>query len=322
MGKESIVYRDRRIALVVPAHNEERLLPETLAAVPEFVDRIFVVDDCSSDATSAVAEARRKLDPRIEVLRHETNRGPGGAIVTGYLAAREDGFDIAVVVGGDHQMPQGEMERLLDPIVEEGVDYAKGNRFMEGGNAFDEMPGIRLFGNTLVSFLTKVASGYYKSYDVVNGYTAVGKRALHLVPWERAWKGYGYPMDFLIRLNTYGCRIRDVPHTSIYLKGERQSQIKSVRYALSVSPMIVRGFFRRLFVKYLLRDFHPVFFFYLLGLVLLPLGLWLGCEIVWIKIFAEGRGVTPLTGILCALFLILGTQSLLFAMLFDMQESS
>jgi len=315
------MYRGNKVALVIPAHNEEKLLPPTLETVPELIDQVFVIDDCSTDGTAEIVRTRSATDPRVILIQNEQKMGPGSGIITGYIAAREGDFDLVVVVGGDNQMPLDEVERFLDPILDDGIDYTKGNRFIQGGNAFEDMPAVRLFGNSLISFMTKIASGYYKCWDVVDGYTAISKRALHLVPWEKAWKRYGYPMDFLIRLNTYGCRVRDIPRTAIYLPGERQSQIKGVRYALSVSPMIMRGFFRRLFVKYFLRDFHPVIFFYLLGLILIPLGVWLGIKIIAIKLLVEGGGVTALTGILCALFLILGVQALLFAMFFDMQES-
>lgn len=315
------MYRDHKIGLVIPAHNEERLIRPTLEHVPELVDRVWVIDDGSQDQTAAVVSEIAGTDSRIELLSHSVAEGPGAAIISGYQAALAADMEIVVVVGGDYQMDLSEVTGFLDPIIDDQVDYTKGNRFMMGGNAFEDMPAIRLFGNTLISFMTKIASGYYKVFDVVDGYTAISRRALELVPWQKAWPKYGYPMDFLIQLNTYGCRVRDIPRRAIYLEGERQSQIKGLRYAVSVSPMIIRGFFRRLFVRYLLRDFHPVIFFYLLGLLLLPLGGILGVRLLWIRLFVDGGGITPLTGILCALFMILGLQSLLFAMLFDMQES-
>jgi glycosyltransferase involved in cell wall biosynthesis len=315
------MYRDHKIALVIPAQNKELLLPATLEGVPELVDKVFVVDDVSSDNTSQVIKDRATLDPRVHLIQHTEKTGPGGGIISGYIAARDEGFDLVLVVGGDNQMDLSEAKNFLDPLIDQEIDYTKGNRFMMGGNAFEDMPAIRLLGNTLISFLTKVSSGYYKTFDVVDGYTGLGKRALNLVPWEKAWKRYGYPMDFLIRLNTYGCKIKEIPRRAIYLEGERQSQIKGIRYALSVSPMIIRGFFRRLFVRYILRDFHPLIFFYIMALFLIPTGFAIGAKILW-NLLVVGAGATTLTGILCALCIIMGFQSLLFAMLFDMQESS
>jgi len=139
------------------------------------------------------------------------------------------------------------------------------------------MPATRLFGNMLITVLTKIASGYFKIADVVDGFTAISREALEAVDWDRTWAGYGYPMDFLIRLNAHGLRVRDVPRRAIYLAGERQSQIKGTRYALRVTPMLVRGFFWRLWNKYVLWDFHPLVFFYFFGLTLLPLGVAFEC---------------------------------------------
>ena len=182
------------------------------------------------------------------------------------------------------------------------------------------MPKTRLLGNIIITGLTKISSGYYKIMDVVDGYTATTKKVIDLIDWNKAWKGYGYPMDFLIRLNAYGFKVKDVPRSSIYLKGERQSQIKGLRYALKVSPMLLKGFFWRLITKYIYRDFHPLVFFYFAGLVLLPFGVFYGGYLVYQQIV--GIGVSGPRAILCALSLIMGLQFLLFAMLFDMQESS
>jgi hypothetical protein len=181
------------------------------------------------------------------------------------------------------------------------------------------MPKTRLIGNALISSLTKIASGYYKIVDVVDGYTAINRDALETIDWDKAWQGYGYPMDFLIRLNAYGFRVKDVPRRAIYLPGERQSQIKGLRYALRVSPMLVCGFFWRLWTKYILWNFHPLVFFYLAGLILFPLGILMGLWLVYEQ--AIGIGVSGPRAILDALLIITGLQFLLFAMMFDMQES-
>ncbi|MCP4727687.1 MAG: glycosyltransferase family 2 protein, partial [bacterium] len=256
---------------------------------------------------------------RVELIVHEKNSGPGQAIITGYLASSKDGCDIAAVCGGDHQMPLEQISNLLDPLINGEADYTKGNRFMLGGNALEDMPKLRLIANTVISMLTKIASGLYSLFDVVDGYTAITKRAIDLVNWDKAWKGYGYPMDFLIRMSAYSLKVKDVPRRAIYLPGERQSQIKGVKYALKVSPMLLKGFFWRLVVKYIIRDFHPLIFFYLMGLTLFPLGLLFGIYLVYCQF--TGIGVTGPRAVLAALLIIAGLQSLLFAMLFDSQES-
>jgi glycosyltransferase involved in cell wall biosynthesis len=317
------MYRGRKIGLVIPAYKEERLIAKTLAAVPELIDRVYVVDDHSPDGQAAVVQACALVDKRVTLLRHDVNLGPGAAIITGYRQSAKDRNDITVVVGGDHQMDLAEVSVFLDPLVDGKADYAKGNRFLP--LMFDDtvkrMPRIRLVGNWIITVLTKIASGYFKTMDVVDGYTAATLKVLETIDWSAAWQGYGYPMDFLVRLNGYGFRVIDVPRTAIYTPGERQSQIKGLRYALRVSPMLVRDFFWRMSFKYMYRDFHPLVFFYLTGLALVPLGLSLGSYLVWNKVFSDGLGVSGPRAILVALTLISGFQFLLFAMLFDMQES-
>lgn len=316
------MYCNKRIALVIPAYNEARLIQPTLEHVPDLVDAVIVVDDASTDDMAAVVQACAANDPRIELIRHEVNRGPGAGIITGYKRVLEGDWDIAVVCGGDYQMPLEQIPNLLDSLIRGEADYTKGNRFMRRGGSLAAIPGnmprTRVMGNMLITVLTKIASGYYKVADVVEGFTAITRDGLERVDWDRAWQGYGYPMDFLIRLNAHGLRVKDVPRRAIYLPGERQSQIKGLRYALRVSPMLLRGFFWRLWNKYVLWDFHPLVFFYYAGMLLLPAGLFYGLYLVWQQ--WAGIGVSGPRAILCALLIITGLQFLLFAMLFDMEE--
>lgn len=317
------MYREKRIALVIPAYNEEQLIGRTLAGVPALLDAVIVVDDASTDNMPAVVRECVARDPRITMIRHDHNKGPGAGIITGYKQVLADGYDIAVVCGGDDQMPLDQITHLLDPIIDGKADYTKGNRFMAGAGALAQiprnMPVTRVVGNMIITMLTKIASGYYKVADVVEGFTAISRDALEVVDWEQAWGGYGYPMDFLIRLNAHGLRARDVPRRAIYSPGERQSQIKGLRYALRVSPMLLRGFVWRLWTKYVLWDFHPLIFFFALGGTLLPAGLCFGIYLIWQQVVH--RGVSGPRATLCALLIITGLQSLLFALLFDMQES-
>ena len=318
------MYRGKKISLVIPAYNEEKLISSTLKGVPGLIDRIYVVDDASPDNQAQVVLDFAKNDARVTLLRHDKNQGPGGGIITGYRRSALDGYDIAMVVGGDNQMQLAEASNLLDPLIDGRADYAKGNRFLDSKleDTLSKMPKLRLFGNWLITALTKIASGYYKTMDVVDGYTAITKKAIETINWDRAWKGYGYPMDFLVRLNAYSLRLADIPRTAVYLPGERQSQIKGFNYAMKVSPMLVRDFFWRLNFKYMYRDFHPLVLFYYLALLLLPVGLLSGAWLVYDKLFLGGFAVTAPRSILVALMLISGTQFMLFAMLFDMEQGS
>ncbi len=316
------MYRGQKIGLVIPAYNEEKLIKPTLEHVPDVVDRVFVVDDKSPDGQNEVILRCGENDPRIQLLKHEVNQGPGGAIITGYLQSSKEGCDITVVVGGDYQMPLEEIRHFLDPIIDGTVDYTKGNRFLLSKleDTLQKMPKVRLFGNWLITALTKIASGYYKIMDVVDGYTAISKKAIDVVNWNKAWKRYGYPMDFLVRINAYGFKVMDIPRTAVYLPGERQTQIKGFRYAIGVSPMLMRGFFWRLKFRYIFLDFHPLVFFYYFAFVLIPAGIGFGVYLVIDKLFFGGVNVTGPRTVFDALLLVSGFQFLLFAMLFDMQE--
>lgn len=312
------MYRNNKIALVIPAHNEEKLIKPTLQEVPKLIDKIYIINDASNDRTAQIVKNCAKKDKRINLIQHKKNRGVGQAIITGYNRAIKDNNDIAVVIGGDHQMPLNEIKRFLIPLINDKADYVKGNRFMLEGNAFENMPKIRLLGNTLISLLTKISSGYYKIFDVVDGYTAINQKALKTVDWKRAWKRYGYPMDFLIRLNAYGLRVKDVPRTAIYRQGTRQSQIKPLRYTIKVIPILIKGFFWRLKKKYIYSDFHPLVFLYAIGIIFFPLGILFGLFLAWKEICCGGSG--PGSSMLATLMITIGIQSIFFAMLFDMQE--
>ena len=317
------MYRDNKIGLILPSYNERKLIGPTLDAVPDFVDRIYVVDDASSDNMYEIVEDYMKRDDRIVLIRHEKNTGPGGAVISGYKGALKDDCDISVVAAGDNQMPFDEMPRFLDPIIKGEADYIKGNRFMKQqmsiGMIPEIMPKLRVIGNIIITALTKISSGFYKVADVVDGYTAITKEAISAVNWDKAWKGYGYPMDFLIRMNAYGFKAKDVPRRAIYIPGERQSQIKPLMYVIKVSPMLIKGFLWRLRFRYILLDFHPLVFFYYLSFILLPAGFFFGLKLIYQQ-FISHVGVSGPQSTLCALLIIAGFQCLLFAMLFDMQE--
>ncbi|MBF0197100.1 MAG: glycosyltransferase family 2 protein [Planctomycetes bacterium] len=317
------MYKGKSISFVVPAYNEEKLVGPTIESVPDYIDKIYVVDDCSPDNQNAVVEKYQLKDERVVLLKHTENQGPGGAVITGYLQSSKDNIDIAVVGGGDNQFPLNEIPNLLEPILAGECDCAKGNRFLMScfDDTWGKMPKIRFYANWIITALTKIASGYYKTMDVVDGFTAITKQSIDTIDWNNAWKQYGYPMSFLIVLNAYGKRIKEIPRTAVYTPGERQSQIKGVNYALKVSPMLLRSFLWRLRFKYLYRDFHPLVFFYFLSFVLLPTGLALGFYLFFDKLFLTGAAVSGPRSILSALFISTGFMSLLFAMLFDMEES-
>lgn len=314
------MYRDKSTALVIPARNEEKLIRPTLESVPEYVDRVYVVDDGSQDTTQTVVSDHAEKDSRVQLIAHGASKGPGAAIITGYLQAYQDDHDVVAVVGGDHQMPLEELQNFLDPLIDGVADYTKGNRFMNQGNALQDMPKMRLFGNTIISLLTKISSGYYQIFDVVDGYTAITKEAIGKVNWEEAWGGYGYPMDFLLRMSINHLRVLDIPRRAIYLEGQRQSQIKGFSYALKVSPMLLSNFFTRLHSKYLFSNFHPLVFLYYGGLLSTALGLLVGGYILLALLV--GQNPTGATAAFCTLLMVIGVQGLFFGLLLDILENN
>jgi glycosyltransferase involved in cell wall biosynthesis len=311
------MYKGRTIGVVVPAYDEELLIGRTLSTIPDFVDRIILVDDLSRDRTAEIAEESSRQDPRIVVIRREANGGVGAAIRTGYIWCRDHDVDVAVVMAGDGQMDPDDLPGLLDPVVEERADYAKANRLITG-EAWHKIPRIRYLGNAALTFLTKIASGYWHVTDSQTGYTALDKKALHLLPLESIYPRYGMPNDLLVTLNIYNMRVIDVPCSPIYGIGEK-SGIRIRRILFTLPMLLFKLFVRRMVHKYIIRDFHPLVLFYLFGAVLFLIDLPL--VIRFFTLWAINGNVPPITALAIIFVTLLGFQSLLFAMLFDMEAN-
>lgn len=210
VGKNGAMYRQLSVAAVIPAFNEERAILRAIDEVPSFVDHVVVVDDASRDATAALA-ARRS----VEIVRHDSNRGVGAAIVSGYRRVLALGIDVAAVMAGDGQMDPTDLPALLDPIADGVADYTKGNRFLHA-EIWKTMPKTRIAGNILLSLVTKLTSGYRDVFDSQCGYTAISRSALEGLDLDRLFPRYGYPNDLLARLHAAGMRVADVPVRPIY----------------------------------------------------------------------------------------------------------
>jgi glycosyltransferase involved in cell wall biosynthesis len=309
------VLEGKRVAVVVPAHDEEALIAETIRGIPEFVDWIYVVDDKSSDGT--VAAVRALNLSRVEVIEHDRNLGVGAAILTGYRHALEERIDVTAVMAADAQMDPADLEKLAAPVARGEVDYAKANRLFTG-QAWEVIPRYRYLGNAILSLLTKIASGYWHVADSQSGYTAISLEYLELLDLDRIYPRYGFPNDMLVHLNVWNARVRDYPSRPIYGVGER-SGIRLRKVVPSISWLLFKGFFWRMREKYVIRDFHPLVFFYALGILMSLLGLGLGLAEVILRIL--GNHITAATVVLIALLLIAGSQFALFAMWFDMESN-
>ena len=303
----------KTVAVVVPAYDEEKLLPETLAGIPEFVDRIYVVDDASRDSTAEAAGS----DERVQLIRHEKNLGVGAAIVTGYQQAIADRVDVTCVMAADNQMAPEDLEPIARTVVSGDADYAKANRLVSG-EAWQLIPHARYLGNAMLSLLTKIASGYWHVADSQSGFTAVSLPTLQRLDLDRIYPRYGFPNDMLVHLNVVEARVRDVPSRPVYNVGER-SGIRYSRVIPAISWLLLKAFFWRLWQKYVIRDFHPLVFFYVFGIAMFLAGLGLGIAEVVLRIL--GNPIPPATVVLVALLLLFGSQFTLFAMWFDLERN-
>jgi glycosyltransferase involved in cell wall biosynthesis len=249
-----MTYRDAVVAVVVPAYDEAAFVGDVIDGVPEFVDRIYPVDDCSSDDTwdvirAAAERTNERRTPtapydRVAVpIRHGENRGAGGAVLTGYRRALDDGADVVATMDGDGQMDPRFLPSLLDPVVAGDVDYAKGDRLASPDDV-REMSLWRLFGNGLLTGLTRVASGYWRLRDPQNGYTVASADVLAGLDFDALYERYGFRNDVLVHLNVQGARIADVSHPANY--GEESSGISYPSFVPGLSWLLFRRFWWRL----------------------------------------------------------------------------
>jgi glycosyltransferase involved in cell wall biosynthesis len=234
------MYLDKKISVVVPVYNEARLICQTLSAIPSFVDRIWLIDDASTDAT--VAAALSLKEPRLRVIQHRKNLGVGAALSCGHVAAHAYA-DVVVVVGGDAQMNCAEMEKLLDPVIEGRADYAKGNRFTHP-EVWKRIPFVRHLGMRGLSWLTKISSGYWHVGDSQCGYTAISSKLSRQIPWTAVYARYGYPNDLLAKLHCLKAIVVDVPIEPIY--GSEQSGIRLGRSLIHMPKILFRAWWYRM----------------------------------------------------------------------------
>ena len=358
--------KGKTVAVVVPAYNEETQIGMVIETMPDFVDRIVIVNDCSPDRTAEVVkehivrerakgESLRILPVKVErtrwneaelVLEEESDRemahyvpsevmnehpdtdrvilinnlkngGVGAGIARGYKWCRDRGIDCTAVMAGDGQMDPHELEGICLPVIEEGIDYVKGNRLIHR-SAWLVIPKVRFFGNSILSILTKLASGYWRVSDTQTGYTAIGLKAMHAVKLHKIYRSYGMPNDLLVKLNIAQCTLREVEIKPVYRVGE-QSKMKVMKVIPRVSRLLIKSFFIRLWRKYLFKDFHPLFIFYnyafLALLITLPYAWKIG------RAFWTGTVVNT-EPLIAFLFLATsGFQALIFAMWMDMQDN-
>jgi len=307
------MYKNNRIGVVIPAYNEEDLIGETLAGMPDYIDRLFVVNDGSADRTSEILAKQQTRDRRITIIDHESNLGLGKSLIDGYRTAMNSDVDLVAVMAGDNQMHPGDLPSLLDKIIEDGYDYVKGNRLLH--RDIGTMPNYRLAGNAVLTILTKFATGYYRLMDPQCGYTVIRTSVLERIPIESIPCGFGYNASILCMLNIQGFRVADVEVAPVY--GREKSKIKLWKYVPTTSWILIQLFVKRLWKRYVVRDFHPLVLFYLFGLanvlfILIPF------TIRFFHMWGKYSELPKTTATIIIVTLLITTQSILFAVWMDM----
>jgi dolichol-phosphate mannosyltransferase len=302
------------IAVIIPCYNVARHIEAVIAAVPTDVRTIVAVDDASTDETLELLERTR--DGRVVVIRQPANGGVGSAMLAGYREALARGADVCVKVDGDGQMDLRLLPELVAPLASGEADFAKGNRFRDV-DALAAMPRLRLLGNGILSFLTKLVSGYWSIFDPTNGYTAVSAETLRRLDISRVAPRYFFETSMLIELNIQDAVVHDVEMPARY--GDEHSQLSVGRTAVTFPFLLVRGLWRRFFWRYMIRDFTAVTVCVLAGVPALLFGVTFGA-FRWWRSVATGQPATAGTVLVAALPVILGFQCLLTAFVLDIVQ--
>jgi len=305
-----------KYCVILPAYNESRHLATVVSRIPDWVDGIIIVDDASIDDTLRVAQSL--TDPRVRVHHLEQNQGVGGAMVAGFRDALEGGYDVVIKMDADDQMDAAELPTLVRPIELGMAEYVKGNRFRRSGRP-SAMPGRRWFGNVVLSFLTKVASGYWHVFDPQCGFIAIAVPTLRRLKLDGMARDYFFENDMLIRLNVIDARVVDVDTSSLY--GNETSYVSIGRVSWTFPPRLARGFVWRFVRRHLMNDFGLVGFLAIIGTALTLFGILFGLD-HWVISASSGVPTTTGTVMVAVVPLILGMQMLLQGLSLEVQSSA
>ena len=303
------MYRDKSIGVVVPAYKVRDSLYEVINSLPDFIDKIIVVND----ACPILSYTSIEYVSGVITIHLEKNQGVGGAVIAGYNEAMKLGCDIVVKVDGDGQMDASKIKYLIEPILSDKADYTKGNRFRDF-EKIKKMPLIRLLGNSCLSLIMKFVSGYWSIMDPTNGFTAISKSALKELKLSKISKRYFFESDMLINLNISNFRVKDIAIPAIY--GDENSSMNIKLILLQFPLKLLKGFFKRITLKYLILDFNVVFIFYISSILLLSFGGIFGIY-KWVESIHYHQFASTGTVMLSVLPIILGVQFLLQAIQLD-----
>lgn len=295
-----------RIAVVIPSYKVTRHIKSVISQIPEYVWRIYVVDDACPEQSGKFVE-EQIVDERVHVLYHEQNQGVGGAVMTGYKHALADDADVIVKIDGDGQMDPTLLPDFIEPILTGEADYTKGNRFYEL-EGLQTMPFVRLFGNAVLSFMTKLSSGYWNLFDPTNGYTAIHADVARRLPFEKISCRYFFETDMLFRLNILRAVAMDIPMDAKYA-----DEISSLKIKKIIGEFLwkhLRNFLKRIFYNYYLRDLSVASIELPLGLLMLLFGISFGC-VQWFESAQTGHFTSTGTIMLTAMPILMGFQLIL-----------
>lgn len=303
---------DERIAVVIPCYKVKKHILPLIKKIGKDVWRIYVVDDCCPEQSGSYVSQNCK-DKRVIIVQNPKNLGVGGAVMSGYAKAIEDGASVIVKLDGDGQMDPDLLMRFVKPIIEKRADYTKGNRFYNI-QQIKQMPGIRIFGNAVLSFLSKLSTGYWSIFDPTNGYTAIDARVAKMLPVEKISKRYFFETDMLFRLNTLRAKVQDIPMDPLY--GDEVSGLKISKILFEFMYKHIRNIFKRIFYNYFLRDMSIASFELVFGIGLFMFGSVFGI-LSWIESVQIDKIATSGTVMLSALPVIVGLQFILNFFSFD-----
>jgi len=304
--------QNKRIAVVIPSYKVRNYLNAVVTTLPQFIDDIIVVDDRCPEKCYEVIEGFKK----VIVVHHQKNQGVGGAVISGYKKAIELDADIIIKIDGDGQMDPKYLQKLIDPLIKNQADYTKGNRFTDF-KALKQMPKVRLFGNSALSFLVKASSGYWNMMDPTNGYTAISKDAILGLDLDKLSKRYFFESDMLINLNIENCVVKDIPIPAKY--EDEQSSLSIAKVLIDFPPKLFKGFLKRVFYKYFIYNFNMASIYLIFGFPMFLFGFCYG-SISWYQAVSSGIEATTGTVMLSALPIILGVQFLLQAISIDIDS--
>jgi len=317
MGEgESSEFRKYCVAAVIPCYRVEREIQSVLQTIPSYIKHVIAVDDASPDSTPELVAAAAKRDERLLLIRHPSNQGVGGAMVSGYRKALELGAQIIVKIDGDGQMDVDHLPKLLQPLIEGKADYTKGNRFRDF-KSLQQMPFIRRVGNMGLGFLAKAATGYWNMFDPTNGFNAIRSEVLAQLPLDKIDRSYYFETSMLAHLYLIGAVSKDVPMPARY-QGEVSSLLIH-RILFQFPPRLLSTFLRRLLLKNFIYDFSMASIYLLVGLPLLVFGLVFGM-IKWIQYASIDVAAPTGTVMLPTLSVLLGIQLLLSAIEIDLRS--